>query len=151
MNDVGEEFQFEAVYNTVKHLPKYAIDPSSLSASVKTALGLDLVEDDAKDGRLVIEAPRPKIGKKKAKDMKFKDEQLAKKVKSGVNEEQHEIAALHRLAAAQERKNYLVARSQVMSFFANQPDGPGKPKFNQMMEQTMLAMLEDLDGASAVV
>ena len=138
-------FMFEGVYHILKRLPKYSIDTSTVDRQVKTALGLD-VGADASGAAIVVCAPRPSVGKKKAKKMRFEAECCEKATKAAKivpgNRTMDASVSLYRISVAAEKKNDIMKESMMMNFFSTFTDGPQKTKFYEMMAAKYMAELE---------
>jgi hypothetical protein len=120
--EVKKDFTFEFVYNIVKNLPKFAVDPHSMSPQVVAALNLDAPTGELRE--------RPDIGKKAAKKRKFDAEKHQKETSGG----DERTLAINRLAKATEEKTKVIAyaaeeKAKIL-FFNSLPDSaPEKQRF----------------------
>ncbi|OQR86602.1 hypothetical protein ACHHYP_10372 [Achlya hypogyna] len=137
----GKPFKFESLYLIVKNLPKYSIDIHTVDSKVKTALGLDA--DTGDNGNISLDtAPRPTVGKKKAKGIKMeRDYSDAKRPKLIAASE-----SLHRISEADEAKYKLLKDAMMVSFFSSCPDGPQKTKFFALMAEKFIREIDSNQG-----
>ena len=130
--EVKKEFSFESVYNLIKHLPKFAVDPHSMAPQVCTILDLDISATEFR--------ARPEIGKKAAKKMKFD----AEKRQATTAKADERVLAINRLAKATKEKTKVLARAadekaKILFFNALPDSAPEKQQFISLMAAKFLA------------
>lgn len=130
--EVKKDFSCESVYNLIKHLPKFAVDPESMEPQVRAALDLDTSGTEF--------AAHPEIGKKVAKRMKF-DAEKRQKTTSTENER---VLAINRLVKATEEKTKVLAyaaeeKAKILFFNALPDSDPTKKQFIALRAAKFLA------------